>query len=73
MSSQEVIDFVSTRIYQKLSLAQICEEIADNCLAPDCRSGLGCDNMTVLICALLNGQTFDEWTKKISDRISLEQ
>ena len=31
------------------------------CLAPDCqKSGLGCDNMTVVLICFLNGQSYEE-------------
>ena len=56
LSSQECVDFVRERLKageQKLS--KVCEELCDRCLAPDTRgSGLGCDNMSVIICVLKN-------------------
>lgn len=39
---------------------QICEELMMRCLAPDCQnSGLGCDNMTVVLVCFTNGQGYD--------------
>ncbi|KAJ3303646.1 Protein phosphatase 2C 2 [Kappamyces sp. JEL0829] len=68
LSSQQVIDFVSLRISQGLSLSEICEAMTENCLAKDAMVGIGCDNMTVVICAILNGQTQEEWNQKVTDR-----
>ena len=60
MSSQECVNFVRERLVAKLKsgesdlkLSQICEELCDRCLAPDTRgSGLGCDNMSVVVVLL---------------------
>ncbi|XP_015670337.1 protein phosphatase 1G [Protobothrops mucrosquamatus] len=56
MSSQEVVDFVQSKITQKgedgelRSLSSIVEELLDRCLAPDTSGdGTGCDNMTCII------------------------
>ncbi|XP_066482920.1 protein phosphatase 1G isoform X1 [Tiliqua scincoides] len=56
MSSQEVVDFVQSKITQKSesgelrSLSSIVEELLDRCLAPDTSGdGTGCDNMTCII------------------------
>lgn len=50
MSNQEAVDFVRKRLKQRESIKYICEEMCDNCLAPDLR-GLcrGADNMSVII------------------------
>lgn len=49
MSSDEVIQFVRSRLDKK-SLRQICEELFMHCLAPNtCGDGTGCDNMTAII------------------------
>ncbi|CAB3402543.1 unnamed protein product [Caenorhabditis bovis] len=57
MSNQEVVDFVRERFAQKRDPQAICEELLIRCLAPDCQmGGLGCDNMTVVIVGLLNGE-----------------
>ena len=45
--------------------AQICEKLMTRCLAPDCRmGGVGCDNMTVIIVCLLQGQSYSELSRK---------
>lgn len=45
--------------------------ICEHCLAPDTSSaaGIGCDNMTILIVAILNGRTKEEWYKWMADRV----
>jgi len=50
-SSQQVVDFVGERIKNKIGLSTICEQLLDACLAPDA-SGVGTDNMTVIIITL---------------------
>lgn len=53
------------------TLSEVCEAICDHCLAPDTNSGagIGCDNMTILIVALLHGKTEAEWTQWIKSRV----
>ena len=47
---------------QRKSLKAICEELMDDCLAPNSEiGGVGCDNMTVVIVGILNGKTENEW------------
>jgi hypothetical protein len=42
----------------------------DNCLAPSSDGGgYGCDNMTVIIVALLQGKTKEEWYDMVADRV----
>jgi len=45
--------------------------MCEHCLAPDTtsRTGIGCDNMTILIVAVLNGRTKEEWYSWVSDRV----
>ncbi|KAK3728856.1 hypothetical protein QZH41_020234, partial [Actinostola sp. cb2023] len=65
LSNQEVVDFIRSRIAQRMEPEQICEELLTRCLAPDCQmGGLGCDNMTVILICLLNGQTYVELCEK---------
>ncbi|XP_044248655.1 probable protein phosphatase CG10417 [Drosophila takahashii] len=51
MSSKEVVDFVRFRLKdESKKLSSICEELFDNCLAPNTMGdGTGCDNMTAVI------------------------
>lgn len=66
MTNQEVVDFVHAGVAQDKTLETICENIMDNCLANDqTASGLGYDNMSVMIIAILNGKTKKEWYEAI--------
>lgn len=44
----------------------------EHCLAPDSHGaqGIGCDNMTIMIVAILNGKTQEEWYAMIRDRVA---
>lgn len=69
MSNQEVVDFVRSGIAQDKTLDTICENMMDNCLADDqTSSGLGYDNMSVMIIAILNGKTEKEWYQWIKEK-----
>lgn len=71
MDSQAVVEFVRRGIAARQELAYICENIMNNCLAPASdMSGVGCDNMTILIVGILNGKTKEEWYDMICDRVS---
>ncbi|KAG2129103.1 phosphatase 2C-like domain-containing protein [Suillus clintonianus] len=68
-TSQEVVDFVRQRVSHDWELEEIGEKMCDHCLAPY-RSpyhGIGCDNMTIIIVALLRGRTKQEWYDWIKD------
>lgn len=55
----------------KQELQAICENMMDNCLASNSETGgVGCDNMTMIIIALLKGKTKEEWYKQIADRVA---
>ncbi|KAL4141709.1 hypothetical protein QTP88_004298 [Uroleucon formosanum] len=58
LSSQEVVDFILERINKPdVSLSSICEELFEQCLAPNTLSdGTGCDNMTCIIVKLKTQQ-----------------
>lgn len=59
LSSQEVVDFVTERLGRAMEPEDICEELMNRCLSPDCQmGGLGCDNMTVVLVCLLHGQPY---------------
>jgi len=72
LNSQHVVDFIRREVAQEKPLSQICENIMEHCLAPDTHGaqGIGCDNMTILIVALLNGKTEEEWYAMIKDRVA---
>lgn len=40
-----------------------------HCLSPDSNGGIGMDNMTVLIVAILHGRTLDEWYQWVKQRV----
>jgi len=70
-SSQAVVEFVRRGIAAGQELHAICENLMDNCLASNSDTGgVGCDNMTVIIVALLGGKTKDEWYKMVADRVA---
>ncbi|KAL0961055.1 hypothetical protein HGRIS_006043 [Hohenbuehelia grisea] len=71
LSSQQVVDFVRYQISEGKELHEIGELMCDHCLAPDTSSGagIGCDNMTILIVALLHGRTKEEWYAWVKDRV----
>ncbi|KAH0832062.1 PP2C-domain-containing protein [Lanmaoa asiatica] len=71
LSSQQVVDFIRLKVSEGKELSEIGEEVCGHCLAPDTSSGtgIGCDNMTVLIIAILNGKTKQEWYDWITDRV----
>lgn len=65
------MEFVRRGIAEKQALSKICENMMDNCLAPSSETGgVGCDNMTMIVVALLRGKTKDEWYQEIADRVS---
>ncbi|KAF8327022.1 uncharacterized protein EI90DRAFT_1857937 [Cantharellus anzutake] len=71
MSSQDTMSWVRHQITERKSLQQICEDCMTRCLSPDSdvAGGVGCDNMTILIVALLHGRTLDQWYDWIIDRV----
>ena len=69
LSSQHVVDFVRREIAWKRPLGQVCENIMEHCFAPDTLD-IGQDNMTILIVAILNGKTSEEWYSMIRDRVA---
>ncbi|KAI4095479.1 MAG: hypothetical protein Q9206_006530 [Seirophora lacunosa] len=70
-SSQAVVEFVRRGIAEKQALSKICENMMDNCLSPSSETGgVGCDNMTMVVVALLRGRTKDEWYQEVADRVS---
>ncbi|RKP40451.1 phosphatase 2C-like domain-containing protein, partial [Dimargaris cristalligena] len=69
LSSQQVVTYVRKHLAQGENLAQICENMMDSCLAPALdNTGIGCDNMTVVIAALLQGRTPEEWYTTMKER-----
>ncbi|KAJ5281898.1 hypothetical protein N7478_007270 [Penicillium angulare] len=70
-SSQAVVEFVRRGIAAKQDLFRICENMMDNCLASNSETGgVGCDNMTMTVIALLNGKTKEEWYNQVAERVA---
>lgn len=71
MHSQVVVEFIRRGIAEGQELSSICENLMDNCLAPTSDlSGIGCDNMTIMVIGLLNGQTKEQWYDMIAKRVA---
>ncbi|KAI9614767.1 hypothetical protein H4Q26_009159 [Puccinia striiformis f. sp. tritici PST-130] len=69
-SNQQVVDRVRRLIGERKTLEQVAEQMIDYCLAPDCEwGGVGCDNMTFMVVAILGGKTKEEWYDKICERL----
>ncbi|THH01581.1 hypothetical protein EW026_g1168 [Hermanssonia centrifuga] len=70
LSSQQVINCIRLLVAQGKELPEVCEIICDHCLAPDTTSGagIGCDNMTIMIIALLHGRTKEQWYSWVTER-----
>ncbi|KAK0503893.1 PP2C-domain-containing protein [Armillaria luteobubalina] len=71
LTSQQVVNFIRYQVSEGKELSEIGEMMCDHCLAPDTSSGagIGCDNMTVLIVAILHGRTKEEWYSWVTDRV----
>ncbi|KAL6297745.1 phosphatase 2C-like domain-containing protein, partial [Sparassis latifolia] len=71
LTSQQVIDAVRLLVSRRKALSEICEDLCDLCLAPcvSVEDPVGCDNLTIIVVALLNGRTVDEWYCWITDRV----
>jgi protein phosphatase 2C family protein 2/3 len=67
-----VVNIVRRKVADGLSLSEITELLCSHCLAPDTSSGagIGCDNMTAMVVAILNGRTKEEWYSWIADRVA---
>ncbi|KAG8904790.1 Protein phosphatase 2C 2 [Tulasnella sp. 403] len=74
LSSQQVVDITRRLVAEKKELSEICEIIMDKCLAPDSdiNGGVGCDNMTVIVVALLRGRTKEQWYDWVADRVECQ-
>lgn len=70
LSNQQVVDLVRRGIAQGQDLDTITESIIDRCLAPNAEvGGIGCDNMTLMIIALLGDRTKAEWAQWVKERV----
>ncbi|SPP77533.1 probable protein phosphatase 2C T23F11.1 [Drosophila guanche] len=76
MSNAEVLEFCRTRIGMGMYPEEICEELMNHCLAPDCQmGGLGGDNMTVVLVCLLHDKPYSDLIARCrnSNKTALEQ
>lgn len=72
MSSQEAVTYVRKHVAEQIPLETICEMTMDHCLASDSgMTGIGCDNMTMVIVAILNGKSLEEWYELITSRVAV--
>ena len=66
-----MVEFVRRGVAAKQQLSKICENMMDNCLSPNSETGgVGCDNMTMVVIALLKGKTIEEWYNDIANRVA---
>ncbi|KAL3266953.1 hypothetical protein HHI36_011103 [Cryptolaemus montrouzieri] len=64
MANSEVVGYIQRQIARRLELETICENMMMKCLGPDLQMGFGCDNMTVVIVAFLQGGSYWDLTVK---------
>ncbi|CAG8597815.1 13510_t:CDS:10 [Ambispora gerdemannii] len=70
LTSQDVVGFIRREISLGHDLKVACENLMERCLARDSElGGIGCDNMTVIIVAFLNGKTEKEWYDWIKQQV----
>ncbi len=79
VDSQELIDIIRYHISLGATLSQTCAFICDLCIVPkfwkpnpDDVDHRGADNMTIIIVALLHGQTKAQWMEWISGRVRMQ-
>ncbi|AET39721.1 PP2C family serine/threonine-protein phosphatase Ecym_4701 [Eremothecium cymbalariae DBVPG len=67
LSSQECVDLIHYGIQHDMSLQDIASRVIDVCCSPTTEgTGIGCDNMSFIIVALLReGETEDEWLARM--------
>lgn len=73
LTSQNCVECIRRGVYLKKALPEICEDIIELCCAPNSDGvGIGCDNMSLIIIALLDykkNETLDQWYEKINKKI----
>lgn len=70
LTSQQVIDFTRRAVANGDAMGKIAEDMMVKCLAKESETGgIGCDNMTVVIVALLGGRTPEEWQAWVKERV----
>ncbi len=67
LDNQEVIDFVRLKLAETRDIMATCNALMHHCLADSVEmEGVGCDNMTVVITAILKNKTVDQWFDRIA-------
>lgn len=73
---QQCVECVCLGISERKPLTQICNEIMELCCAPNSEgTGIGCDNMSITIVALLDhakSESLDAWYDRVCARILLK-
>ncbi|CAD5221052.1 unnamed protein product [Bursaphelenchus xylophilus] len=74
LTNEQVVWFVRSRLASGVTPDKICEELLNRCLAPDCElSGVGCDNMTVVLVCLLQGDTPEQYLERVQRKSIVEE
>jgi len=75
LTSQNAVDFVRSHIASGMNLSTTAERLLDRCIATNPEmynmtggGGAGCDNLTVIIVAILNGRSVSEWQATMKQR-----
>ncbi|CAO3652309.1 unnamed protein product [Cunninghamella echinulata] len=73
LSNQEVVDYIRYELKQKRTLKEICENIMDFCLAESGdMTGIGCDNMTIMVIAFLRKKTTQQWYEWMANKSNIK-
>lgn len=74
LTNEQVVWYVRTRLAAGDSPEKICEDLVTKCLSPDCETyAIGCDNMSVVIVCLLQGDTPEEYLQRVQRAPIAEQ
>lgn len=68
LSSEEVVEFVISRLEQSMEPGLICEQLTTRCLATDYELVIGCDNMTVLLICYTRGRSWVDFCTDIFNK-----
>lgn len=68
LTSEDVVEFVISRLEREVRPDQICEQLTTRCLATDYELVIGCDNMTVLLVCYTNGKSWSEYCTDIFNK-----
>lgn len=73
LKNQEVVDYIRYELKQKKTLKEICENIMEFCLAESGdMTGIGCDNMTIMIIAFLRKKTTQQWYEWMANKSNIK-